>query len=128
MEISTKFSFAMMRLQLYCGIQGETKGWYCAYLLEDVGAWVPFTITLIEFFIWWSKGETKCLGMLQKSISHGRTMTSDKGQSIQSIQPSDKSNLEMFMTKDPNSVTWNADGTPELDRVGEAFKVLEAEI
>ena len=122
MQISMCFSFAMMGLQLYCGIQGETKGWYCAYL-EDVGAWVPFAITLIEFFIWWSKGETKCLGMLQKSISHGRT-TND----LQSIQRSDKSNLEMFMTKDPNSVTWNADGTPELDRVGEAFKVLDAEI
>ena len=61
--------------------------------------------------------------MLQKSISHGRT-TND----LQSIQRSDKSNLEMFMTKDPNSVTWNADGTPELDRVGEAFKDLDAEI
>ena len=122
MQISMCFSFAMMGLQLYCGIQGETKGWYCAYL-EDVGAWVPFTITLIEFFIWWSKGETKCLGMLQKSISHGQT-TSDSGGSI---QRSDKSNLEMFMTKDPDSVTWKTDGTPELDTVGEAFKVLEAE-
>ena len=119
MEISTRFSLAMMGLQLYCIIQGETKGWYCAYL-EDVGAWVPFTITLIEFFLWWSKGETKCVDMLKKSISHGK-ITSDAGRSIQRSQLSE---LDMFMTVDPGSVEWNA-STPKLDIAGEAFQVFK---